>query len=128
MIIYSDVEFTNAIDGEWCELQVPTNGSCVINIGNNDDLAGDGPLFTFSTRFFLSDTQIPLDDLNALNEPPAGGNFRPLAGIPDGTSVSPGHFIEAFPFDLPEPSSFGLVALASVGLFASFRSTRRRAK
>ncbi len=121
IIVYSTIELgpTN-VAGEWSELAVPDGGKIQVGIGNNDTT--DGPLFSFDTKFFLSDTLIPLDDLNDVYEPPAGSNFQPLPGIPDGTQVNPGSSAESSMIDTPEPVMLGWAA----GLVVLGR--RRRAR
>ncbi|HEX3355583.1 MAG TPA: PEP-CTERM sorting domain-containing protein [Tepidisphaeraceae bacterium] len=70
-----------------------------------------GQAFTLSNvGFMLSDTQIPLDDLNFGNDPPQS-SFTPLPGfdqpIASGSGIS-GNVA------LPEPASIGVLAAAGV--------------
>ncbi|HZZ29856.1 MAG TPA: autotransporter-associated beta strand repeat-containing protein [Pirellulales bacterium] len=129
LILYSTIELGNQnVGGEWSELQVPNGSNIQVGIGNNDT-AGDGPMFSFDTKFFLSDTQIPLDDLNNVYEPPTGSNFQPLPGLPDGTSIAAGSSAESSPIlvPLPEPSAAVLLTAAS-GLAFLWRSRRKADK
>ena len=118
LILYSTIELSNGtVAGEWDEQQVPATGPLTINLGNFDDL--DGPMFAFNVGFQLSSTEIPLDDLNNVYEPPS--DFTPLPGIPDATPIDPGRSVMAT-IDLPEPASLSLVAVGAAGLM------RRRRK
>ena len=125
LLLYSTVELSGGgVAGEWSELQVPVGQFVTADILNND--RQDGPMFAFKVGFFLSDTQIPLDDLNNTYEPPTGSPnspFTPLPGIPDGTPIAPGGMASATIFipglSTPEPSSALLLVLGAVGLLGS---------
>ncbi len=69
-------------------------------------VAGDSPLSFSSASYFLSPTQIPLDDLNFNDLPPADPRFQPVPGISDGMSLgSQGSFTAT----LPEPGSVSML-------------------
>jgi hypothetical protein len=119
VILYSTIELGNgSLANEWSELPVPANQPFKVGIGNNDNL--DGPLFAFDAKFFLSTTEIPLDDLNSVYEPPTGSQFQPLPGIPDDSPIKPGSSLESLPLiappgpAVPEPSTWlaGVLLLA----------------
>jgi hypothetical protein len=117
ILMYMMIEFANGSSvGEWDELQVPSNVPFQVGLGNDDNEAG--PQFLFDARFMFSTTEIPLDDLNNMYEPPTGSAFQPL-GIPDGSMLPPGSTLEAPPLvALPEPPSIILFSAPALGLLA----------
>jgi hypothetical protein len=74
-------------------------------------------------RFFISPTEIPLDQLNTTDLPPSDSRFHPLT-LPDGSklgaSSSESELVTA------EPSSFVLLLCGGAGLLAG--TLRRRKK
>ncbi len=109
--------------GDWYEQPVATGESVEFQLFNNDN--ANEPLFVFDAHFFLSDTLIPLDDLNNLYEPPAGSNFAPLPGIPDGTEIAPGSHAEAGDITVPEPSTAFLLS-AGIPMLLAWRHRNGR--
>jgi len=109
------VQFTqNGIDGsEWAEFPyVPGNQSTFTYGGWADPL---DPIHFTNHEIQLSDTLIPLDDLNFADDPLSGGINGP-AFIP-----------AALPADIvPEPASFMLLVLGTLGLLSLRRTTSKR--
>jgi hypothetical protein len=100
--------------GEWFESAFNSAGPPPqIQIGN----FSTSPFTLSNAGYFLSNTQIPLDQLNFNSEPPPGqpgSPFLPLQAI-DGLTVAPGGVLL---FAIPEPNSlilFGVGLLALVG-------------
>jgi hypothetical protein len=77
-----------------------------------------------NVRFFTSDTQIPLDQLNTTDLPPSDPRFQPLPGIPDGSTIEPGGTLNSSEFlSAPEPTTYTAMAAG----FAAMALLRRRA-
>lgn len=110
LIEYVNAKVGSGTTGEWFE--APYQGSYQASFTN-----GSGASVTLSNaRFFTSDTQIPLDNLNVNDTPPSGGNFQPIPGVPDGTML---------PSSTPEPEAWALMLVGFAGLGGVLR--RRRA-
>jgi hypothetical protein len=123
VIIYVTVELPDGkTSGEWSESQAPSNQSFQIGIGNF--ASQDGPLSLSDAKYFFSDTQIPLDQLNFSSEPPTGSQFMPVPGIPDGTVVAPGTTDDSS--DLPEPTAMCTLLTGAAMLYRRSRRGSRR--
>jgi hypothetical protein len=109
-ILFATVQANGQTAGEWEELRVPVNQSFKFSIGNFDNL--DGSLTLSNVGFQLSNTQIPLEDLNTTDYPT--NSFTPVPGIPDGTSIDPGSSLQSP--DVPEPSSLLLTVSALIAV------------
>jgi hypothetical protein len=57
---------------------------------------------------------IPLEDLNATNDPYNGSMWHPVPGIPDGTQVPEGSTVDSSDINTPEPASMAMVAIAGL--------------
>ena len=106
------------LTGQWFELPyTPTATAPKINFANNDG----NPITLSNAGFQLSNTMIPLDDLNFNAEPPPGqpgSQFMPLPALDGSTLQSGGSQL----VDLPEPASMVIVVIGAAGLM----SRRRR--
>jgi hypothetical protein len=115
------IEFVDATQGgltvgEWFE--EPVNDIWTLSF-ENDMASGD--LTLSDAGFFISPTQIPLDQLNAADLPPTDPRFQPIPGIPDGTVLAPGQ--ASATLAVPEPPSAALLSLGVLALLG----VRRRA-
>jgi hypothetical protein len=81
--------------------------------------ANNGPIDLSGAEYFVSPTQIPLDQLNSADL--ASEPWQPIPGIPNGTQVQNGG---SFTSPLPEPASLWLLAVG-VGEFLLVRRKRR---
>jgi hypothetical protein len=100
---------------EWSEISVPKGSSFNLlfsNLGTKD-----GTLDLNSIKFLTSPTMIPLDSLNMTDLPPTSSLFKPVPGIPDGTTVGPGATVTSSLITLPEPGGLlpGVGALIGLG-------------
>jgi len=81
----------------------------------------NGPITLNVARFFTSDTQIPLDQLNLTDLPPDDPRFKPIPGVPDGLVIPAGGT-----FPIPEPRSVALFGLGILGIVCyRWRGTRK---
>ena len=108
LIEYVTVTFGDLSTGEWFEL--PFQG------GYKSSFVGStGFDVTLSDAvFFVSPTEIPLDNLNTNDYPPTSPFFQPIPGIPDGTELMSGGSI-AGP-SVPEPATWVMMVLGFLGL------------
>ena len=120
-VLYADVAFANQNDGgQWAE--------CALPIGMNPNfLLTNTTLFDeqlFNVGIFLSDTLIPLDDLNLGDTPPPGApgsQFTDLTRF-DGLILAPGESLST----VPEPSTWAMMMLGFAGLgLAGYRQSRK---
>jgi hypothetical protein len=118
LIEYVTVTFGDLSTGEWFEL--PFQG------GYKSSFVGStGFDVTLSDAlFFVSPTEIPLDNLNTNDYPPTSPMFQPIPGIPDGTVLDSGSSI-AGP-SVPESSTWAMLLLGFAGL--GYAGYRRRQK
>jgi len=89
--------------GEWAEF--PFQPGQEPDFTFTSPTTGDGPITISNIGFQLSDTMIPLDDLNSVSDPPPGmpgSTFTPMA--PPLVTSEPG---------VPEPSSLCLLSLGA---------------
>jgi hypothetical protein len=103
------------------EFSVPKAPAYAVTIG---DGTGDDSGLLSRAGYFLSPTQIPLDDLNFNDYPPAGTSgsmFTPVPGL-DGKTVSAGNGIS---FNAPVPEPGFLSALGAAGALVLGRLRRR---
>jgi hypothetical protein len=121
IVVFVEATHNGVTSGMWDELPFQENGkSLIVTLSN---FTADG-LVLSDAGYFISPTQIPLDDLNFSGYPPpglAGSRFIPLLGL-DGLTLGSGDSVSFTA--TPEPG--GLVSLG-VGLacLASFRLARR---
>ena len=93
--------------GEWYELPFnPANN--VVTVSNSES----SPITLSDAGFFISDTLIPLDQLNATDLPPSSFPFTPFPGLD--TTIGAGGSVSGLV--TPEPSSLALWGLGGVGL------------
>jgi hypothetical protein len=107
---------------EYTELEVTEGQDMQVEVENQD--AGlDGPIFQFNPGYFLSPTEIPLDQLNSTDLPDS--MFMPIPGFTNGERINEGSTIDSSDIDVPEPGS---LMLAGVGAMILARRRRGRAK
>jgi hypothetical protein len=89
------------------------------------DVADYGPELTLSdVQYFISPTQIPLDQLNNDYVPPKDSPWQSVPGIPDGTGLGSMSGVQSQP--LPEPPRIvGLLSMAGMGLIGVVWRRRR---
>ncbi len=77
--------------------------------------------------YFISDSLIPLDQLNYPDEPPPGATNSPFTALPtlDGQSIS-GTGSLNFTLPLPIPSPLALAGVGAIGLLAVHQLRKRR--
>ncbi len=117
-IVYAVVSNGSTSAGEWFE--VPYTGA----VPHIQLTAGNEPLTLTNPGFFLSPTEIPLDNLNFDNLPPPGNGgsmFTPLPSY-DGSSIAADG---GTTLQLPEPNSLVLAALAALCTLFGYRRCRR---
>ena len=118
LIEYVTVTSGGQSTGTWFEL--PYSGGYKANFtgstGSTVDLS--------NAKFFLSPTEIPLDNLNSNDYPPSGSQFKPIPGIPDGTSLAPGASLLGA--STPEPATWAMMLLGLAGVGAMLRYRRRQ--
>jgi hypothetical protein len=134
MIVLAGVGFT-AGDGQpfgtgivydWAEVPINLPVFVPVIIGNflnddigglpdNDDIEPDTTLQLSSAQYFISDSQIPLGDLNIDNLPPTDPRFQPLPGFVPGTTLGQGDTVTYTVS--PEPSSLTLLVTGVFGVF-----------
>jgi hypothetical protein len=120
VILFAEVvdPTTNATGFDYSELPYNPFSLPAVDFTNS---AGDS-LSLHNASYFLSPTEIPLDNLNLGGLP---SNFTPIPGIPDGTTIESGG---STPLEvLPEPSTCGLIALAGAFLTCAVHNRSRRA-
>jgi hypothetical protein len=102
----------------WQEISFPSSQPIDLTIGNFTTT----PFVISDARFFISPTEIPLDDLNLTNLPPTDPRFAPLSVL-DGVQLNPGQSLLVSLS--PEPSSFVLLTAGMVGLLGFLVPIRR---
>jgi hypothetical protein len=103
---------------EWAEFPVPDSGSVQVLVQNGD---GSNPrLVLTDVGYMLSDTEIPLGDLNDQVLP--ASSFTPL-GVPNGGGLDQGQSL-VLTVATPEPSTFVLLG-AAAAVFLAFARHRR---
>jgi hypothetical protein len=110
-IIFAEVvdPTTHATGFDYTELPYSPFSLPAIDFTNS---SGDS-LSLHNVGFFVSNTEIPLENLNLSGLP---SNFTPISGFPDGTTISSGG---STPLEvLPEPPAFCLIALGMAFLGA----------
>ncbi len=97
-------------DQEWVEIPVAQSDPPSI------DVADYGPELTLSdVQYFISPTQIPLEELNDGYVPPPDSPWQSVPGIPNGTHLDSMTGVQSAP--LPEPPRIvGLLSLGGMGL------------
>jgi len=113
---------SNGNSNSFCEeFDVPAAPEYEVTIDNG---AGDDSGLLSDAGFFISESYIPLDQLNFGFEPPpfsAGSHFIPLPGL-DGQTLQGGDGI-GFDVTVPEPTSLPL--LGAAGALALIRRRRK---
>jgi hypothetical protein len=104
---------------EYTEIQVTEGQDMQVQVQNQDSGLG-GPIFQSGAGYFLSPTEIPLDQLNSTDLPPS--MFTPIPGFTDGEQINEGSMIDSSDIDVPEPGS---LVLAGVGAMVLVRRRRR---
>ncbi len=120
-IVFADVTRGGTTIGQWFEMPYTTDHSPIFSFTNNTA----APELLSNVGFFLSPTEIPLDDLNfGTDSPPdiPGSPFTGLAQL-DGLDLSSGGSVTVSP--VPEPSTLPILGVAVVAILWSCR--RRRA-
>jgi hypothetical protein len=116
-------------NGVWEYTQNPITGELnQIQIGIENDTSSSDTIL--NAGYFISPTQIPLDDLNLAMLPPpgsAGSQFIPLPSL-DGTTLPPGTMVGV---TVPEPASAlalgqGLLGLAALAWYRRRRTSAAR--
>ena len=74
--IVAYAEVNNSAPGDWFEL--PYQGSYTFKFTGS----GPGPITLSDAAYFISPTEIPLDDLNLTDEPPPGNPGSPFTPLP----------------------------------------------
>lgn len=134
MIVLAGVSFTaadgqpdgTAIAYDWAEVPINLPVLVPVIIGNflNDDIGGlpdnddsepDTALQLSSAQYFISDSQIPLGDLNWDSTPPTDPRFQPLPGFVPGTTLGQGDTVMYTVS--PEPASLTLLFTGALGMF-----------
>ena len=122
LVLYFDGQFAGSPatpkTGDWMEFPIDPSGQSEITF---DSPSGDVVSLS-NARFFLSETQIPLEDLNRDLLPPTDPRFR-LLNIPDGTVIGAGQKITVAV--TPEPGAAALLVASCVaGMGLRFRRRR----
>ncbi|HTX39952.1 MAG TPA: hypothetical protein VME43_33265 [Bryobacteraceae bacterium] len=99
----------------WFEL--PYQGSYSLSF-----LASDGGVQLSDASYFVSPTQIPLDNLNENYYPSNDPQWQPLPNVPNGTTIPSNGSL--FAAAMPEPQSLALLVPALLGLGAAVRWRR----
>jgi hypothetical protein len=122
VISFAQVTAGGQTTTSWFE--VPYVGPNLPQISFQND--SNVPLTLSDVGFQLSNTMIPLDNLNFNDEPPS--SFTPVPDLPNNTPQDP-TTIGASSYDivnLPEPSGVVLLALGALGLIGCRMCRRRR--
>lgn len=128
IVFYANVTSAGATTGQWFELPFTLNTSPQLTLtnytGSSETLSNAG--------YFISDTLIPLDNLNFGLTPPPGSSNSPFAPLPqyDGSQLTGGDGLggaggSITTQSLPEPSS--LISMAT-GLVIAGGYVARRAR
>jgi hypothetical protein len=114
---YANVTCKGETQGQWNEVSFMTGTLPTLMLNNPTDCTE----ILSDVGFILSETHIPLDDLNLGGEPPPGfpgSRFTDLPGL-DGTAICPGCTIDVGL--VSEPAAWLLLAVAWAGGVISYR-------
>lgn len=102
------VVFRNeGVNGDYTEIPFEVGAALDLSVGSFTDIT----ITLSNVEYFISPTQIPLDDLNQTNLPPTDPRFMPSI-IPDGSVLAPGQIASI----VPEPGSLALLATGILAL------------
>lgn len=118
-VVFANVSSANNTTpvAQWFEIPYFTTKPPTITLTNNAGV----PETLSNVGYFLSDTLIPLDQLNLTNYP--SSDFTPLPSSYD-TSLLPLGGSESYSIPTPEPASLGVIGLGAASLLLIGRRKR----
>lgn len=116
ILVYTDATLNSSLGTvntrakDWEEIAVAASDPPSIDIGNYES----DSLTLNSVDYFVSDNQIPLDQLNNTDLPLSDPRWQLIPGITDGAMIASGGQLQSSP--IPEPATLGLLSLGGLGL------------